>query len=201
MPRKNLSSKRRAKTSRDTVIKISNHTQFFQTLCIMIKWKKLIQLLAQIESLRSVNQFIDQLLKEESHSQRSRTAIGNHPSSFTPDYSKSTTKSAADTAQAEFAAKGAAINAKAEAKAAEQAKIDAEMQKAEEEKVQKDIAKLKAPEANKTVKEKEANAAKLKELEAKVADAQEAKTKEAIAGAKDTRKDEDVTLVKTKNKK
>lgn len=57
---------------------------------------------------------------------RSRTAIGNHPSSFTPDYSKSTAKTAADVAVAESKAKGAAINAKAEKEAAEKAAVEAE---------------------------------------------------------------------------
>jgi len=57
---------------------------------------------------------------------RSRTAIGGHPSSFTPDYSKSTTTSAGDKAQAEYVAKGEAIKAKEAVKAAEAAKVEAE---------------------------------------------------------------------------
>jgi hypothetical protein len=55
-----------------------------------------------------------------------RSIIGGHPASFTPDYSKSTTKSAGDVAEAEAKAKGAAINAKAAEKAAEDAKVEAE---------------------------------------------------------------------------
>lgn len=33
---------------------------------------------------------------------KSRSVLGNHPSSFTPDYSKSTSKSSADVASAEY---------------------------------------------------------------------------------------------------
>jgi len=50
---------------------------------------------------------------------KSRSVLKNHPTSFTPDYSKTTTKSAGDVAEAESKAKGAAINAKAAEKAAE----------------------------------------------------------------------------------
>jgi hypothetical protein len=60
-----------------------------------------------------------------------------------------------------------------------------------------DIAKLKTAEP-KTLKEKEDNADKLKKLEAKASDNQDEKTKEAIAGAESSKKDKDVTLVKTK---
>ena len=129
---------------------------------------------------------------------KSRSVIGNHPSSFTPDYSKSTTKSAADVAEGEYKAKGEAINAKAAEKAAEEAKVEAEQRANTEKKLQEDIAKLKAAEP-KTVAEKEANAEKLKKMEAKAGANQEEKTKEAIAGA-DTKADKDVTLLKTKNK-
>lgn len=131
---------------------------------------------------------------------RSRKVLGNHPESFTPDYSKSTTKSAADVAQAEYKAKGDAIKAKEAEKAAEQAKIEAEQKANSEKKLAEDIAKLKSAEP-KTVAEKEANAEKLKKLEAKAADNQETKTKEAVAAGADSRKDPDVTLVKTKGKK
>jgi hypothetical protein len=62
-----------------------------------------------------------------------RSVLGNHPKSFTPDYSKTEVKSSGDAAVAEFKAKGAAINAKAAEKAAEEAKIEAE-QKANSEK-------------------------------------------------------------------
>lgn len=130
--------------------------------------------------------------------EKSRTVIGNHPTSFTPDYSKSTTRSAGDVAEAEGKAKRAAITAKEEEKAAEDAKIVAEQKANSERKVQEDIAKLKSAEP-KSVKEKEANEKKLKDLEGKAATTQEEKTKEAIAGA--TTKNEDVTLLKTKNKK
>lgn len=45
------------------------------------------------------------------------------PSSFRPDYSKSTMKSTGDIADAEGKAKGAALNAVAASKAAEEAKV------------------------------------------------------------------------------
>lgn len=130
----------------------------------------------------------------------SRSILGNHPASFTPDYSKSTTKSAGDVASAEFKAKGDAINAKAAEKAAEAAKVEAEQRANSERKVHEDIAELKKAEP-KTLHEKEANAEKLKKLEDKAAANQEAHTKEAVAGAVSVKADADVTLLKTKNKK
>lgn len=57
---------------------------------------------------------------------KSRSVLKNHPASFTPDYSKSTSKSAADVASADFKAKGDAINAENAKKAAEEAAIKAE---------------------------------------------------------------------------
>ncbi|MEC8426921.1 MAG: hypothetical protein VXZ35_00740 [Pseudomonadota bacterium] len=130
---------------------------------------------------------------------RSRTAIGNHPSSFTPDYSKSTVKSAADVAVAESKAKGAAINAKAAEEAAKKAAVEAEQKANSDKKVLEDIEKLKKTEA-KTVVEKEAKEKKLKELQGKADAAVEEKTKDALANA-DTKTDKDVTLLKTKNAK
>jgi hypothetical protein len=118
---------------------------------------------------------------------KSRSILKNHPTSFTPDYSKSTVKSAADVAGAEFKAKGDAINAKEAEKAAEAAKVEAEQKANTEKKLAEDIAKLKSAEP-KTLKEKEANADKLKKLESTAASNQEEKTKEALAGA-DTKKD------------
>jgi cbb3-type cytochrome oxidase cytochrome c subunit len=74
---------------------------------------------------------------------QSRSILHGHPASFTPDYSHSTTKSAGDVAQADFKAKGEAINAKAAEKAAEDAKVEAEQRANSEKKVQEDIAELK----------------------------------------------------------
>jgi hypothetical protein len=56
---------------------------------------------------------------------KSRSVIGNHPASFTPQYGVNTVKSAGDVAAAENKAKGDAIKAKEAEKAAELAKTEA----------------------------------------------------------------------------
>lgn len=66
---------------------------------------------------------------------KSRSVLKDHPSSFTPDYSKSTSKSAGDAAQADFKAKGEAINAKKAKEDAEKAAIEAEQKANSEKKV------------------------------------------------------------------
>merc|ERR1712227_1086935 len=109
---------------------------------------------------------------------KSRSVLKNHPASFTPDYSKSTSKSAGDVAEAEGKAKRAAINAKEAEDAAKKAKDEAEMKANAEKDTKEKIAKLEAKAGElKTVVEKEANEAKIKELKAKVETTEDEKAK------------------------
>ena len=92
-----------------------------------------------------------------------RNIIGAETKGFVPDYSKSTTKDAGDLASVDFKAAGKAINAAADAKAAEAAIVAAESKKLEEKKAAEDKKALEASEPA-TMAGKEEKAKKLKDM-------------------------------------